>query len=133
MINLNVFDIVFDAVEEHNRYVNKPDKRDRVRNLSKGELKGLFYNTLRRRVGSFGHFRNSYSALHIDDIECYFNEKGELVNYSVTKKFTPTYLGWDGSDAPVVLEQVKKIGNEIPFFYPTRVLNEMALIVNSIK
>ena len=130
MVNLNVFDTVWDAVEEYNNYVKRSPSG------SYEERRGVFYNAIRRRI-NVGHARKPYSSLFANDIECQFDEQGRLTGFVINKKFEKDpYPAWGDDkafDRVTELNQLKQLTIEHPVFYPTKILNEMFRIVNSIK
>lgn len=132
MVEANIFDMLCDAIEEYSDYIN----RRNVTNLSYEEKRGIFYNCLRRKFGVISLHRKYSSSLEVGDLHCAFGDKGEITAISINRSFSPSY-NWDGglvdTDRLRTLNTLKTIVNSTPFWYPTRVLNEMSYIVNSVK
>lgn len=126
MVNKNVLDMVLTAIEEYNNYAKSHD----LSKHSQDELRGLFYTTLRRFV-QFGSYPRP--TIRIDDFSCTFSGKGLITNYSMRPQFISS-VAWDDFDSPAILKnEIREIGILLPTLYPTKILNEMAIIVNSIK
>lgn len=120
-------DMVLDAVEEYNNYVKNHD----VSKHSFQELRGLFYNCLRRHV----HFKvGRRPDLRVDALNCCFHQDGRLESYSIPRTYYRGRYEWECYE-PIgdTISEVKSIGERIKKFYDTRILNEMAIIVNSIN
>lgn len=128
----NVFDMLCDAIEDYNNYVD----HNNVSKLSYEEKRGLLYNCLRRKFMSLAASRRSSSSLNVSDIACSFDEKGRIVWINISKSFYPSY-NWSGEQEDMnrlyTVQTIKQLVNEIPFWYPTKALNELSYIVNSIK
>ena len=127
MINKNVFDMVMGAVEEYNEYTRRKD----VSKLNYEEKRGLFYTCLRRWVG-FG--AKGTVSLRVEDLICTFSPSGILESYCIPRTYWKGAHYWERPECtPNIVQEVKAIAATLPKLYPTKVLNEMALIVKSIK
>lgn len=127
MVNKNVFDAVMMAIEEYNEYTRKKD----VSKLTDNEKRGLFYTCLRRWV-KFNTGRRP--ELQVNDFICKFSPSGILESYFIPRNYSKGTHDWEQWN-PIsdTIREVKNIGVVLPKLYPTKVLNEMALIVNNIK
>jgi len=91
MANQNVFDMVMNAVEEYAVYVKKHD----VSKHTYQQLRGLFYNCLRRQVG----FKTGRRPeLRVDDLICNFSPSGELESYSIPRTLRYGINNWEQWD-----------------------------------
>lgn len=89
--------------------------------LYKSDLKGLFYNYLRRNV-----FNPDYH-FSIDKLHCEFNENGTLRKMNIVNHFS------NFTEAFYIQQEVNKFLARFTEVRPTKVMNEMQLIINSIK
>lgn len=117
---INVFDSVMLSVEEYNDYARKKD----LSKCSYEELRGLFYNYLRRNIGyiSRGRF-----PIAVNKIVCKFTSEGLIHAYRIEN---PSFFTFVDND---IVNEIIRIGSDYPVIYPTKILNEMAHIINSIK
>lgn len=132
MLNQNIVDSFFSAVEEYNRTVTNIDKKKILDRMTDKEKKGLFYNSIRRYL--HGTMYSRYK-LNVDDLECTFNNDYTIKNVIIKKNFLSEFISWDekvnlGRNN---IFQLKEVTSSFPVIYPTRILNEMSLIVNSLK
>lgn len=126
MDRCNMQDIFFSAVERYNKYVFGKNTGD----LSYETKRGLFYNFLRNGVGSFGTSSRAHSSLNVKDLNCSFDDTGKLVGLSINKKF---YWNWGDEELESKVNSLKSLADNSPVLYSTKLLNEMASIVKSIK
>ena len=123
MVNLNVFDTVMSAVEEYNQCIVRKNNTK----MTDDERRGLFYTILRRSIPF--KIKRKF-ILKVFDLKCEFYENGELKSFKIPDRYS-LFL-WD-SERYEQISELKKIGDTLKKLYPTKVLNEMSLIVNSIN
>lgn len=136
----NVRDAFFNAVETYNNTVTNPTKNHFYR-FSHDELKGIFYNCLRRENLKIRDKRRwSNSNMTMDDFEVSFDNKMRIVAFVITssrKKFPNWVDCWseygDGAPEDSDIENLRTVSETHPVIYPTRKLNEMANLINQIK
>ncbi len=128
MVNFNAFDALCATVETYNEYITQGNRR----NLSYDEKRGLFYNFLRNRIGSVGSHRKSWCSLLVRDLNCTFDVDGRITSLMIHKLFGVDTWTENGIPVSEMLNCLKYAANRLYTVYPTRELNEMALIINSI-
>lgn len=127
MININIQDSVYQAIEEYNNTVKRPH----CQKFTDDEMKGMFYTILRRYISAISSpHRQRGKGIQVDDFSCTFKENGELASFKVKKDFINR--GWEYSNVDI-LHTVKAIGENHTIFHKTPIMNEIADIVNQIK
>jgi hypothetical protein len=126
----------FGAVEDYNKTVTNPKRRHIYDIMTLDELKGILYNTLRRRFSrSFRKGRNYYNPnLNMGDLECTFNKDLTIKNIKINKPFNNSNDWWSDETLKNYLEtkNLKEIINTQKELYPSKTLNELAFIVNQL-
>lgn len=134
MTNMNISDKFFEAVEDYNRTATDGKKKETFRKMTDDERKGVFYNCLRRQF-NFGNYnaRHANPALRVDELDCTFRGDGMLKTVSI-KSYNINYVDYN-SDIPRIniRRELSNIAKRHTVIHPTKVLNEMAQIVNSIN
>jgi len=133
----NVRDAFFNAVMSYNDTVTNPEKYH-FHTFSHDELKGIFYNCLRRENLKIRDKRRwSNDNLTMDDFEVSFDKNLRIIAFVITstKRSTGWVDCWSESGYPQRsdISDLRKISEEHPILYPTRKLNEMAQLINQIK
>lgn len=127
MSNINIRDSVYQAIEEYNKLVKRPN----CQKLTDNEKRGMFYTILRRYISAISSPNEQRGrGIHVDDLSCTFKENGELSSFKVKRDFISR--GWDYSNVDI-LQAVKTIGESHKVFHKTPIMNEIANIVNQIK
>lgn len=130
MMNVNIRDSVYQAIEEYNNTVKKPH----CQKFTDSEKNGMFYTILRRYIPAFvTSSRERGKGISVDTFNCTFKENGELRTFKIKKEFNLNSWISNYHENIKVLECVKEIGNTRKEFYTTPAMNEIADIVNQIK
>lgn len=129
MENMNVFDMLCEAVETYNDYIIRTNGS----NVTCEVKRGLFYNFLKNKIGSFGGNKRSHASLLVKDLICTFDVDGRITGLDIHKNFSS---GWGDEIEEVrthLLNRLKSLVRKNPIIYPMKTLNEMSLIINSIN
>lgn len=103
MVNVNVKDEVYQAIQEYNLVIARPIHQ----NLTDSERIGIFYNTLKRHVCiASGRGMDKIAVKHLD---CTFKDNGEIETVELKKFYRPN--PWDSvpEEYDTVVTNLKKI------------------------
>lgn len=87
-LEIGVREKVMEAIEEYNRTMTNPLKENIYSKLKVEELKGILYNSFRRKFPDIFNASRSRCLsirIFIHDIECTFNANRTLATMSITK------------------------------------------------
>lgn len=131
MVNINIRDNLFDAVDDFNRTMTDPRRQYENSKYSYEERRGIFYNCLRRQFSTNSPFASRFD---VENLVCVFDEKNRIVRYHFLR-VPPLHSSYLHTDYLRLNElgQLNELADELARIYPTRELNEMSCIVNSIK
>lgn len=119
-MNMNMKDLIYLSVEEYNKTISNPKKKDLYDRMSDEEKKGMFYNALRRNMG-----RTYTGFIRMDYLKITLRENGEVNTIAVQNGYSP----WSQSyvaDMNTIFKNRKQ-------FESSAIKNEIADIVQSIK
>ncbi len=109
---VSVRDKVLEAIKDYNDTVTNPLKINTVIKMGNNELKGLLYNSFRRRFPTIfnpSKSRRFCVRLFVHDIECKFSSERTLTEMVITKKYNQDCMFDDRLDDYICLSEIKGV------------------------